>query len=81
MMPKGLIPAVLASIPLQRGLFQGAKILDLGYSIVLVSIVICSILVIIFSINPDFHLFLFKRKNKQKTRESETPEQTGSTPQ
>jgi cell volume regulation protein A len=78
MMPKGLVPAVLASIPLQRGLLQGAKILDLGYSIVLVSIVICSILVIIFSINPDFHLFLFKRKNKQKTGEPPLTEQTGS---
>lgn len=67
MMPKGLVPAVLASIPLQRGLFQGDIILDLGYSIVLVSIVISSVLVIIFSINPDFHLIPFKRKSKPVT--------------
>ena len=54
MTPKGLVPAVLASLPLQRGLANGEVILDLGYSIVLFSIIICSILVIILSINPDF---------------------------
>lgn len=75
MMPKGLIPAVLASIPLQRGLYQGEIILDLGYSIVLVSIIISSILVIIFSINPDFHLLVFKRKSKQMTVQAPETEQ------
>lgn len=54
MTPKGLVPAVLASLPMQRGFANGDVILDLGYSIVLFSIVICSILVIILSVNPDF---------------------------
>ena len=54
MSPKGLVPAVLASIPLQRGLINGDIILDLGYSIVLFSIIITSVLVIILSINPDY---------------------------
>ncbi|MBN2820671.1 MAG: cation:proton antiporter [Bacteroidales bacterium] len=53
MTPKGLVPAVLASLPLQRGLAHGEIILDLGYSIVLFSIVICSLLVIIFSLKPN----------------------------
>lgn len=67
MSPKGLVPAVLASLPLQRGLNNGEIILDLGYSIVLFSIVICSVLVIILSIKPD----LFSRK---KTEITETVE-------
>jgi len=54
MTPKGLVSAVLASLPLQRGLPQGEIILDLGYSIVLFSIVLCSVLVIILGIDPDF---------------------------
>ena len=54
MSPKGLIPAVLASIPLQRGLAHGEVILDLGYSIVLFSIIITSTLVVILSLNPNY---------------------------
>lgn len=56
MTPKGLVPAVLASLPLQRGLSNGEIILDLGYSIVLFSIVICSVLVIILSIKPNIFI-------------------------
>ena len=64
MTPKGLVPAVLASLPLQRGFAHGEIILDLGYSIVLFSIIICSILVILLSIKPD--LFGKFRKRKQE---------------
>jgi NhaP-type Na+/H+ or K+/H+ antiporter len=53
MSPKGLVPAVLASLPLQRGYAGGEIILNLGYSIVLFSIVISSLLVIIISLKPD----------------------------
>lgn len=60
--PKGLVPAVLASLPLQRGLPNGEVILDLGYSIVLFSIVICSLLVFILTLNPH----LFSRKSGRK---------------
>lgn len=44
--PKGLVPAILASIPLQMGLASGEVIMDLGYSVVLFSIILCSGLVI-----------------------------------
>ncbi len=67
MSPKGLVPAVLASIPLQRGYANGEIILDLGYSIVLFSIIISSIFVILLSINPnifgDFQKKIMKPKN------------------
>ncbi|MBN2348009.1 MAG: cation:proton antiporter [Bacteroidales bacterium] len=53
MTPKGLVPAVLASLPLQRGFAHGEIILDLGYSIVLFSIIICSMLVVLLSIRPN----------------------------
>ncbi|MDD3011381.1 MAG: cation:proton antiporter [Bacteroidales bacterium] len=62
MTPKGLVPAVLASLPLQRGMLHGEIILDLGYSVVLFSIVICSGLVILLSIKPDFFARMFRRK-------------------
>jgi NhaP-type Na+/H+ or K+/H+ antiporter len=68
MTPKGLVPAVLASLPLQRGLAHGEIILDLGYSIVLFSIVICSLLVIIFSLKPDL---LVSKRNKNNTEVSD----------
>ncbi|MBN1951087.1 MAG: cation:proton antiporter [Bacteroidales bacterium] len=78
MSPKGLVPAVLASIPLQENLNAGKnlftdadKILDLGYSIVLFSIVISSVLVIILSIKPDF--FQEKiRKYRERNKISES---------
>ncbi|MBW6480928.1 MAG: cation:proton antiporter [Bacteroidales bacterium] len=46
MTPKGLVPAILASIPLQMGFTGGEVIMDLGYSVVLFSIILCSALVI-----------------------------------
>lgn len=77
MSPKGLVPAVLASIPLQRGLPHAGTILDLGYSIVLFSIVVSSVLVIILSLNPSFfedRIHKFRQKNKIKEDKSVTPE-------
>lgn len=65
MTPKGLVPAVLASLPLQRGLAHGEIILDLGYSIVLFSIIICSLLVITLSLNPDILNGI--SRNREKT--------------
>lgn len=46
MTPKGLVPAILASLPLQMGIAGGDIILDMGYSVVLFSIILCSGLVI-----------------------------------
>ncbi|PCJ00835.1 MAG: sodium:proton exchanger [Flavobacteriales bacterium] len=52
MAPKGLVPAILASIPIQYGLAGGENIQMLSFAVVLLSIIICSILVIILSKNP-----------------------------
>ena len=50
MTPKGLVPAILASLPLQLGMVSGPIIMDLGYSVVLFSIILCSLLVIFISL-------------------------------
>jgi potassium/hydrogen antiporter len=60
MSPKGLVPAVLASLPFQYGLLNGKEIMDLGYAMVLISIIICSILVIIGSKDPLFFNKFYK---------------------
>ena len=52
MAPKGLVPAILASIPIQYGMAGGENIQMLSFAVVLLSILICSILVIILSKNP-----------------------------
>ncbi|MBU0488494.1 MAG: cation:proton antiporter [Bacteroidetes bacterium] len=67
MTPKGLVPAVLASLPLQYGLKGGETIQDMGYSIVLFSILICSILVILVSKDPlIMSRFIGRKKGKQE---------------
>jgi NhaP-type Na+/H+ or K+/H+ antiporter len=71
--PKGLVPAVLASLPLQRGLMHGDIILDLGYSIVFFSIIICSVLVIILSVKPDFFKNLFGSNRTSSKLEPSDP--------
>lgn len=71
--PKGLVPAVLASLPLQRGLMHGDIILDLGYSIVFFSIIICSVLVIILSVKPDFFKNLFGSNKTSSKLEPSDP--------
>ncbi|WP_303922432.1 sodium:proton antiporter [Draconibacterium sediminis] len=72
MTPKGLVPAVLASLPLQRGLAHGEIIIDLGYSIVLFSIVICSLLVIMISLKPNL-LDGFKKRRIETVGSEEIP--------
>ena len=47
MVPKGLAAAVLASIPLQRGVVGGELIMNVVYGVVLSSIVMTSILLIL----------------------------------
>jgi NhaP-type Na+/H+ or K+/H+ antiporter len=70
MTPKGLVPAVLASLPLQKGLANGEIILDLGYSIVLFSITICSLLVILVSLYPNMFGNLINRKEQPVVEET-----------
>jgi cell volume regulation protein A len=45
MVPKGLAAAVLASIPLQQGIANGDLIQSVTYSVILFSIVLCSLMV------------------------------------
>ena len=47
--PKGLAAAVLASLPLQYGVAEGALIRDTAYMVVLVSITLCAVLIMSFS--------------------------------
>jgi potassium/hydrogen antiporter len=47
MTPKGLVPAVLASIPLYMGIRGGELIQEITYAVVFVSILVCSLLVIV----------------------------------
>ena len=47
MTPKGLVAAVLASIPLQMGLPFGVEIQSIAYAVVFFSIILCSVMVII----------------------------------
>jgi potassium/hydrogen antiporter len=66
MTPKGLIAAVMASLPLQMGLAQGQEIKDLGFAIVLLSIVICSLLIIILNKNPRIITPIFRLQKFDK---------------
>ncbi len=66
MAPKGLVPAILASIPIQYGLAGGNNIQMLAFAVVLLSILICSILVIILSKNPFQFSYLKKVLGKEE---------------
>ena len=48
MAPKGLAAAVLATIPAQHGLAGGNEMRDITYTVVLMSIVLCAVLVAIY---------------------------------
>jgi potassium/hydrogen antiporter len=75
--PKGLVTAVLASVPFQSGIATGENIQNLGYAIVLFSIVICSLLVVILSINPNFFgevIDKSKKKISENLNRKETEE-------
>ncbi|PCJ89441.1 MAG: sodium:proton exchanger [Flavobacteriales bacterium] len=76
MAPKGLVPAILASIPLQLGLAGGQTIQDLGFSVVLLSIVGCAILVIVLSRDATSvgllkSLLLLKSSDQEEIEEEE----------
>ncbi len=69
MSPKGLVPAILASIPIQMGIKNGDVIQDLAYAVVLISIVLCAILVIMINKGS----FSIASLNKIFGREEEMP--------
>ncbi|PLX06770.1 MAG: hypothetical protein C0596_13780 [Marinilabiliales bacterium] len=63
--PKGLVHAILASLPLQMGLAFGQDIAELGYAVVLLSIITSSVLIIIVSKDPlIFNKILRKKKEE-----------------
>lgn len=65
--PKGLVATILASVPLQFGIAQASEIAEMGYAVVLVSIILCSLLVIIASKDPLlFNKMIRKTKNNRK---------------
>lgn len=79
MSPKGLVAAVLASLPLQLGLFRGQEVAEFGYAVVLLSIVICSGLIIIVSKDPlIFNKMLRRKKKKMSAGISLSNEQVGN---
>jgi potassium/hydrogen antiporter len=71
MSPKGLIPAILASIPFQLGLANGKTIAETGYAVVLLSIIICSALIMIVSKDPFVFNKLIRKKKSGKSSESD----------
>lgn len=73
MTPKGLVPAILASIPIQYGMKGGESIQMLAFAVVLLSILICSVLVIILSKNPlkiGYLANLLNKTEKEPTTEN-----------
>ncbi len=64
MTPKGLVAAVLASLPIQFGFPDAAIIQDIGYSVVFFSILIVSMLVIFMD---KFTLYLIKGIRKKES--------------
>ena len=75
MIPKGLAAAVLAAIPLQKGVIGGEFIETTTYAIILFSIMICSALVILLERTPVRRLYaaLFRHFGEQ---ESHPPQPT-----
>ena len=91
MIPKGLAAAVLASVPEQLGLPGGESIKYITFSVVLFSILLCSILSLLIERYPRFAVamqFLFRQKGgfskKSKTNNpnpsDKTANQTTETP-
>ncbi|MBO7276364.1 MAG: cation:proton antiporter [Bacteroidales bacterium] len=57
MIPKGLAAAVLASVPEQLGMPSGAEIKYITFSVVLFSILICSIMILLIEKQPKMNVF------------------------
>ncbi|MBO7224570.1 MAG: cation:proton antiporter [Bacteroidales bacterium] len=73
MIPKGLAAAVLASVPEQLGMPSGAEIKYITFSVVLFSILICSIMILLIEKQPKmnvFFRFVFRSHFKRKPKDS-----------
>lgn len=65
--PKGIVPAILATLPLQMGIEYGQEIKDVAYSTVLLSIILSSILVLVAGMSKSSFLsfkWLYKDSSK-----------------
>ena len=84
MAPKGLVPAILATLPIIEGVKIGSQILidkgriikDITFAVVLLSIIVTAILVIFLGSRPDDAGILMKvlgeeKKNKDALRADE----------
>lgn len=80
MMPKGMVPAILATIPLQMGLAGGEILEGVAFSTVFASIFLCSILVMILGKNPGRIGYFKKILFKKSAEYSEVSRQTESSP-
>ncbi|MCQ2203032.1 MAG: cation:proton antiporter [Bacteroidales bacterium] len=72
MVPKGLAAAVLASLPTQYGMIEGADIQAITYNVIFISIILTSILAPIISNTPigKAYYSFFKNKNNTAVAES-----------
>lgn len=77
MVPKGLAPAVLASIPLQRGIEGGEFIQNTTYAVVLFSIVLNSVLIFLVEKTPFSAVYsAFFRSYSDASPPKEVPRKT-----
>lgn len=81
MMPKGMVPAILASIPLQLGLPGGELLEGVAFSTVFASIFVCSILVMVLGKKPGrilyFKKILFKKSAEYNVAVTGQPSSSG----
>ena len=77
MIPKGLAAAVLASVPEQMGMPSGSEIKYITFSVVLFSILICSIMILLIEKQPKMNMlfrFVFKQHVKRKPKVEQVQE-------
>jgi NhaP-type Na+/H+ or K+/H+ antiporter len=77
MIPKGLAAAVLASVPEQMGMPSGSEIKYITFSVVLFSILICSIMILLIEKQPKMNVlfrFVFKQHVKRKPKVEQVQE-------
>ena len=80
MVPKGLAAAVLAAIPLQQGIAGGDLIEGVTYSVILFSIILCSILVFLLEKTNVMKLYCWMFPEFKKGGEAPTEDKPPVTP-
>lgn len=54
LLPKGIIPAVMATFAFEMGLYQGLEIMQYAYAIIIISLFVSSILIAIARKDPEY---------------------------